>query len=119
MAGVQRKRLEPAHSHQVADSGDGGASSAGNSRQTAFRQSVLQAMRADSDITHGDAPEMSGQYSRNVVLVEFQPSVSQAERTAILVGVGGSVLGGFRLGVDGVYYVKLDGPGNDAALRLR
>lgn len=71
---------------------------------------TLQAMRADSNITHDDAPEMSGSFARNVVLVIFKTTATQQQRAAILASVGGTVVGGFGAGGGGMYYVQLAGP---------
>lgn len=70
---------------------------------------ILQALRADSNITHDDAPEMAGRFAKNVVLLMFTPSANQSQRAAAIAAVNGEVLGGIRVGTEGFYYVRLEG----------
>ncbi len=72
-------------------------------------RTILQTLRADSNITHDDAPEMAGRFPKNVVLLMFTPSANQSQRASAIDAVNGEVLGGIKVGTEGFYYVRLRG----------
>jgi hypothetical protein len=57
-------------------------------------------------------------YMRNIVLVEFKPYASHAQRAKAIRWIGGTVVGGYRdLGEDGIYMVLITDDGTSAPLR--
>lgn len=65
-----------------------------------------------------NAPEMSGTFLRNVLIVEFHEETPQEERQAAVDLIGGEVVGGFRFygENDGLYYVQISDDGTTAPL---
>ena len=69
-----------------------------------------------------DTPHMTGTYPRDVLTLRFQPEASQGERTAAVRAVKGRVIGGWRMGTAGEYFVQIpdtpDATGLFAALDI-
>jgi len=51
---------------------------------------------------------------RSIVSITFKTNASQADRQAVVDGINGSVVGGFRVTTDGSYYVRIPGSTDDA-----
>lgn len=67
--------------------------------------------------TVSGSPLLDSAYRKDIVIVAFQPTATQAQRQAAIDSIGGQVVGGHRDkdGVDGYYYVRITG-GTTAAL---
>ena len=54
---------------------------------------------------------------RNIVDIAFREGATAADRQAVIDSLGAEVVGGSRIaGRDGVYYVRIPGPGGQAAI---
>lgn len=61
-------------------------------------------------------PQLGGVYPRNFVSIVFAEAASQALRQEAVDSIGGTVVGGARIGSDGIYIVRLVDDGTAAPL---
>lgn len=77
---------------------------------------IWVAMHASSNMVVGD-PRFGMPFPRNTLTVQFHGGVSQALRQAAIAAVGGTVVGGTRIGEDeGYYYVQIQDDGTATPL---
>ncbi|MGQ0813250.1 MAG: S8 family serine peptidase [Gemmatimonadota bacterium] len=55
-------------------------------------------------------------FPRNIVMIGFQPTATHAQRKRAIASIGGVVVGGVPIGLEGMYVVKIKDDGTTAPL---
>ena len=69
-------------------------------------------MRDTANYVLADNSPSSIKFLKNALRVAFKPGTPQAKRQSAIDAIGGVVVGGLRMGSDGVYYVQVNAQGS-------